>query len=34
VSEGDICQAGLAVTKRAYQVYQQRGYEAVLLSRR
>jgi transaldolase len=31
VSESDICQAGLAVTKRAYAIYQERGYEAVLL---
>jgi len=31
VSESDIRQAGLAVTKRAYAVYQARGYEAVLL---
>ena len=31
VSEGDICQAGLAVTKRAYTIYKERGYEAVLL---
>ena len=31
VSEGDICQAGLAVAKRAYSIYRQRGYEAVLL---
>lgn len=31
VSEADIRQAGLAVTKRAYSIYQQRGYEAVLL---
>lgn len=31
VSESDIRQAGLAVTKRAYSIYQQRGYEAVLL---
>ena len=29
--ESDIRQAGLAVTKRAYSIYQQRGYEAVLL---
>ena len=27
----DIRQAGLAVTKRAYSLYQERGYEAVLL---
>ena len=31
VSESDICQAGLAVAKRAYSIYQTRGYEAVLL---
>jgi transaldolase len=31
VSESDICQAGLAVTKRAYSLYTERGYEAVLL---
>jgi len=31
VSESDIRQAGLAVTKRAYSIYQERGYEAVLL---
>ena len=31
VSESDIRQAGLAVTKRAYQIYRERGYEAVLL---
>ncbi len=31
VSESDIRQAGLAVTKRAYSIYQQRGYEAVLI---
>jgi len=31
VSESDIRQAGLAVTKRAYAMYQQRGYEAVLI---
>ena len=31
VSESDIRQAGLAVTKRAYGLYQERGYEAVLL---
>ena len=30
-SESDICQAGLAVTKRAYALYRERGYEAVLL---
>ncbi len=31
VSESDIRLAGLAVTKRAYRIYQERGYEAVLL---
>jgi transaldolase len=31
VSEEDIRQAGLAVTKRAYRMYRERGYEAVLL---
>jgi transaldolase len=31
VSESDIRQAGLAVTKRAYSIYKERGYEAVLL---
>ena len=31
VSESDIRQAGLAVTKRAYSIYKQRGYETVLL---
>jgi transaldolase len=31
VSESDIRQAGIAVTKRAYQIYKERGYEAVLL---
>jgi transaldolase len=31
VSESDIRQAGLAVTKRAYSIYKQRGYEAILL---
>lgn len=29
VSEADIRQSGLAVTKRAYRIYQERGYEAV-----
>ncbi len=29
--ESDIRQAGIAVTKRAYGLYQERGYEAVLL---
>lgn len=31
VSEADIRQAGLAVSKRAYAIYQDRGYEAELL---
>jgi transaldolase len=31
VSESDVCQAGLAVAKRAYSIYQARAYEAVLL---
>jgi transaldolase len=31
VSESDIRQAGLAVTKRAYSLYREREYEAVLL---
>jgi transaldolase len=31
VSEADIRQAGLAVAKRAYSLYRQRRYEAVLL---
>jgi transaldolase len=31
VSESDIRQAGLAVTKRAYRIYRERGYEAILL---
>jgi transaldolase len=31
VSESDICQAGLAVTKRAYSIYKDHGYDAVLL---
>jgi transaldolase len=31
VSEADIRWSGLAVTKRAYQIYQQCGYEAILL---
>ncbi len=31
ISESDIRQAGLAVSKRAYSIYQERGYEAVLL---
>jgi len=31
VTESDIRQAGLAVTKRAYSIYKERGYEAVLI---
>lgn len=31
VTESDIIQAGLAVTKRAYEVFEERGYEAVLM---
>ena len=31
VSEADIRQAGLAVSKRAYSLYRERNYEAVLL---
>jgi transaldolase len=31
VKEADIRQAGLAVTKRAYKIYRQRHYEAVLM---
>jgi transaldolase len=31
VSEADIQQSGIAATKRAYALYQERGYEAVLL---
>jgi transaldolase len=31
VDEADIRQAGLAVAKRAYRLYRDRGYEAVLL---
>jgi len=31
VSEADIRQSGLAATKRAYQIYKERGYPAVLL---
>ncbi len=31
LTESDIRQSGLAVTKRAYGIYQERGYEAVLL---
>jgi len=31
VGEADIRQAGLAMAKRAYAIYRERGYEAVLL---
>lgn len=31
VSEADIRLAGLAVTKRAYKIYKDRGYDAILL---
>jgi transaldolase len=31
VGESDVCQAGLAVAKRAYSIYEERGYDAVLL---
>jgi transaldolase len=31
VSEADIRQSGIAVVKRAYSIYRERGYEAVLL---
>lgn len=31
VAESDICHAGLAVAKRAYAIYRERGYEATLL---
>jgi transaldolase len=31
VSESDVCQAGLAVTKRAYSIYKERNYDATLL---
>jgi len=31
VSESDLRQAGLAVTKRAHGIYQERNYEAVLM---
>ena len=31
VTESDIRQAGIAVAKRAYSIYEERGYEAVLL---
>jgi transaldolase len=30
-SESDICQAGLAVSKRAYSIYKQESYEATLI---
>jgi len=30
-TESDIRQSGVAATKRAYQVYKERGYQAVLL---
>jgi len=31
VTESDICQAGIAITKRAYQIYEKQGYDARLL---
>jgi transaldolase len=31
VTESDVRQAGIAVTKRAYGIYKERGYEATLL---
>ncbi|UCG58604.1 MAG: hypothetical protein JSU70_03650, partial [Phycisphaerales bacterium] len=31
IVESDIRQAGLAVSKRAYSIYKQRGYEAMLI---
>jgi transaldolase len=31
VSESDIRQAGLAVTKQAYKIYREYGYEAILM---
>ena len=31
VTESDIKQAGLAISKRAYSIYQEREYEALLL---
>ena len=31
VSESDITQAGLAITKRAYSIFKERNYEAVLI---
>ena len=30
-TESDIRQSGVAATKRAYQIYKERGYQAVLL---
>ena len=31
ISESDIRQAGLAITKRAYSIFESRAYEAVLI---
>ena len=31
VTESDICQAGLAIAKRAYSVYKEKNYKAVML---
>lgn len=31
ITEGEIIQAGIAVTKRAYQMFKEREYEAILL---
>jgi transaldolase len=31
VSEDDICHAGIAIAKRGYEIFRDRGYEAVLL---
>jgi transaldolase len=31
ISESDVRQAGLAVSKRAYSIYKQRGYETMLI---
>jgi transaldolase len=31
VTEDDVCQAGVAVAKRAYAIYRARSYDAVLL---
>jgi len=31
VSEADVRQAGLAIAKRTYAIYNERGYDAVLL---